>query len=126
MLKLTYTDNDFYIERLSESLENWLNLRILLCLRSATSIYVESSTASFLILKDSPLWENLKVLQLENDQIIELNISDAEHLEISLKGTWVTSAQNSDEGVFICALSKKVEILLNQLWQEARISASAI
>lgn len=126
MLKLIYTDNNFCIKHLSESVENWLNLRVSLCVRAATSIYVEPSTASFLIPKGLPEEANLKALEQENHQTIELNMSDAEYLEISLKGTWVTSAQNSEEGVFICVLGKKTEVLLNQLWQEAQISASAI
>lgn len=126
MLKLTYTDNNFYIEHLSQCLEDWLNIRILLCLRAATSIYVEPSTASFLIPRNLPDWEDLQALQIENDETIEVNIGDTEYLEISLQGTWVTSEENSNEGVFICVLSKKAEILLTQLWQEAQISASAI
>ena len=126
MLKLTYTDNDFSIERLSESLEDWLNVRVLICLRSATSIYVEPSTASFLIPTNLPYWEDLKALAIENDRTIELNICDTEYLEIILQGTWVTSEENSDEGVFVCVLGKQAEILVNQLWQESQISASAI
>ena len=126
MLKLTYTDNNFSIEPLSESLEDWLNIRVLVCLRAATSIYVEPSTASFLIPTNLPYWEDLKALQIENDETIELNICDAEYLEIILQGTWVTSEEHSDEGVFICVLSRKAEILVNQLWQESQISASAI
>ncbi len=64
MLKLTYTDNNFYIEPLSESLEDWLNIRVLLCLRAATSIYIEPSTASFLIPNNLPQWEDLRALKL--------------------------------------------------------------
>ncbi len=126
MLKLTYTDNNFYIEPLSESLEDWLNIRVLLCLRAATSIYIEPSTASFLIPNNLPQWEDLRALKLENDETIKFTVGDAEYLEISLKGTWVTSEEHSNEGVFVCVLTHKAEILLNQLWQEAQISASAI
>lgn len=126
MLKLTYTDNNFSIEHLSKSLEDWLNIRVLLCLRAATSIYIEPSTASFLIPADLPYGEDLKALKRENDETIELNLCDAEYLEIILQGTWVTSEENSNEGVFICLLSTKAEILLDQLWQKAQISASAI
>ena len=56
----------------------------------------------------------------ENREKIKLNINNAELIEISLQGTWITSAKNSNEGVFICILSKKAEILLNQLWQETQ------
>ena len=126
MLKLTYTDNNFYVEHLSESLEDWLTKRVLLCLRAATSIYVEPSTASFLIPADLPYWTNLRTLQVEDGPTIELNTCDAEYLEVSLKGTWMTSKENSDEGVFVCVLGETTEMMLNQLWQDAQTNASVI
>ena len=126
MLKLTYTDNNFDLEHLDDHLDNWLNLRVVLCLRASTSIYVEPSTASFSIPKDLPYWKEINTLKLENNQNIEINVSDAEYLEISLGGTWVTSDETSEEGVFISSLSTKTEILLTQLWQVAQKSTSAI
>jgi len=49
MLKLTYTENSFYLERLAGSLEEWVTARVMLALRAASSLWVESSTASFLL-----------------------------------------------------------------------------
>ena len=127
MLKLTYTDNNFYLERLDDLLESWLHLRVVLCLRATTNIYIEPSTASFSIAKDLLNWKELNTLQLEHNQNIEINISDTEYLEISLGGTWVTSDNNSEEGVFITTLNMETELLLKQLWQESqKRSASAI
>ena len=117
MLKLTYTDNDFYIERLSESLEDWLNIRILLCLRAAKSIYIKPSAASFLVVADLPKWSDLIVLQAEHCEQMEFNLCDAEYMEVRLQGIWVTSEKQTHEGTFVCTLSKKAEIMLNQLWR---------
>ena len=115
MLKLTYTDNDFFIERLSESLTDWLTVRILLYLRAAKSIYIKPSAASFSILTDLANWADLKTLQVENKEKIEFNFCDAEYMEVSLQGIWVTSEEQTHEGIFVCALSQNAEILLDRL-----------
>jgi hypothetical protein len=126
MLKLSYTENGFYLESLNESLEKWIAKRVLLCLRAATSIYVEPSTASFLLPVNLLYLRDLEALQVEHGEIIELTASDGEGIEVSLQGTWVTSQEDSDEGVFVCTLSDRAESFLYQLWQEAQIEASVI
>ena len=115
MLKLTYINNDFFIERLSESLADWLTVRILLYSRAAKSIYVKPSAASFLIIADLANWADLKALQAENKEKIEFNLCDAEYMEVSLQGIWVTSEEQTHEGIFVCALSKNAEIILDRL-----------
>ena len=115
MLKLTYTDNNFYLERLSESLTDWLTVRILLYLRAAESICVKPSVASFSIVADLAHWKDLIALQADNK--IQVNLCDAEYMEVSLEGIWVTSEEQTNEGVFVCILSKQAEILLDRLWQ---------
>jgi hypothetical protein len=74
MLKLTYTANDFYLECLTESLENWVANRTLLCLRTANSIYIEPSTASFLLFVDLAYLPHVEILQAENNQMLDLSI----------------------------------------------------
>jgi hypothetical protein len=124
MLKLTYTENGFYLELLTELLEEWLVSRVLVCLRAATSIYVEPSTASFLLPTDLPCLKELKVLTRENDEILNLIDSDRDCLEVSLQGTWLTTSEDSEEGIFVCQLSPHAELLLSQLWQAANLEAS--
>ncbi|BAU67399.1 hypothetical protein STA3757_48160 [Stanieria sp. NIES-3757] len=132
MLKLTYTEKGFYLELLTDLLEEWLANRVLLCLRAATSIYVEPSTASFLLPANSSCLKELKALQQDNDEILELIDSDPEdicsadrdNLEISLQGTWLTSSEDSEEGIFVCQLTPRAELLLSQLWQAANLEAS--
>ena len=115
MLKLTYTDNDFYIERLSEPLADWLTFRILLYLRATKSIYIKPSAASFSIIADLANWADLRALEAENKEKIEFNLCDSEYLEVSLQGIWVTSEEQTHEGTFVCVLSKDAEILLDRL-----------
>ena len=115
MLKLTYTDNDFQIERLNESLADWLTVRILLYLRAAKRIFIEPSAASFLLVADLPDWSYLQALQAENQEKIEFNLCDGEYMEISLQGIWVASEKSTSEGVFVCALSPQAEIMFDRL-----------
>ncbi|HHP7230308.1 MAG TPA: alr0857 family protein [Xenococcaceae cyanobacterium] len=126
MLKITYTENGFYLEHLTETLETWLAKRVLLCLRAATSIYAEPSTASFLLPEDAPYLEQLKTLHNSEGEIIELVANEDNFLEVSLQGTWVTAEENSEEGVFVCTLSDRTESFLYQIWQEANIGTTLV
>ncbi len=126
MLKITYTENGFYLEQLNDSPENWIAKRVLLCLRAATSIYFEPSTASFLLPDDLPYFEQLKTLQSGHGDTMELISNEDDFLEVSLQGTWVTAEENSEEGVFICTLCDRTEFFLYQLWQESNIGTTVV
>ncbi len=126
MLKITYTENGFYLEHLKENLEAWIAKRVLLCWRAATSIYVEPSTASFLLPQDVPYLDQLKTLESGHRDVIELIFNEDNFLEVCLQGTWVTAEEDSEEGVFICALGDRTEFFLYQLWQEANIGTTLV
>lgn len=125
MLKITYTDNGFYLEYLTESLEAWVGKRMLVSLRAATSIYVEPYTACLMLPANLPYLKDLKALEAGN-QIMELTACDDEYLEVSLQGTWVSSHKNSEEGVFVSEMDNSTEFFLYKLWQESQIGASAM
>lgn len=127
MLKLTYTETGFYLEILPQFIEDWVTARIILALRVGQKIYVEPSTASFLLPADLPGIELLKTqVQREGSQIIALDICDAEYIEVSLFGTWVTSNAEGDEGVFVTVMSDRTEFFLFKLWQEAQSCTSSL
>ena len=115
MLKLTYTDSNFQIECLNESLTDWLNLRILLYLRAGKQISIEPHTASFLIAADLPEWTELQALIAENRENIEFDICDGEYMEVSLRGIWISSEKSTCEGIFVCDLTPTAEIMFVQL-----------
>ncbi len=122
MLKLTYTHDGFYIDYLQESLETWLTTRVILALRSGTSLCVEPSSASFLISLDLPYVNQL--LEDVNEftgEIVEVNRCDEEAMEVVLEGTWLGSDIASEEGIFVCRLSDRLESLLYQIWQESPV-----
>lgn len=121
MLKLTYTENSFYLERLTGSLEEWVAARVMVSLRAASKIWVESSTASFLLPSDLPQLADLEMLVVQQQtEAIALSICDAEYIEVSLKGTWMTSDPSGEEGVFVVRLCDRTEFFLSKLWQESQ------
>ncbi len=114
MLKLTYTNDGFSIESLEQSLEVWVSNRVILAVRSGTSLCVEPSTASILIPLDFPwvdqLLENAKAFRGE---ILEITPCDQHSVEVVLEGTWLGSDVASEEGLFVCRLSDRLESLLS-------------
>lgn len=125
MLKLTYIETGFSLEYLAQSLEEWVALRVILALRVRECIYVEPSTAAFLLPADLP---RLRLLQAEvrqqGSEAIAVCVCDAEYIEVSLRGTWLAAAADSTEGVFAVTLSHSVEFFLLKLWQEAQIGVT--
>lgn len=127
MLKLTYVETDFYLEPLAQSLEEWVALRVIFALRVGDPIYVEPSTAAFLLPADLPELNLLadRVRQQGTDEI-ELCTCDAEYVEVTLLGTWLSTDAQSANGVFVAALSDSTECLLVKLWYSAQVGASVL
>ena len=125
MLKLTYTENSFYLERLAQPLEDWVTQRVILALRVGQSFCVEPSTAAFLLPADLPLTALETLVQREGGDAITLSVGDAEYVEVSLEGSWL-SAPEEAEGVFVTAMSDRLEFFLFKLWQEYQICESAV
>jgi hypothetical protein len=118
MLKLTYTENGFYLESLAQPLEEWVTARVILALRAGTSLCVEPSTASFLLPADMPQLRHLE-RQQEGEEAIALSICDADYIEVSLQGTWMTSDSDGETGIFVTSMSYTVEFFLLKLWEES-------
>ena len=126
MLKITYTENGFYLERLTASLETWLANRVLVCLRASAAITVEPSTASLLLPLDLPYFRNLEAIKNRSNGVIQLDLCDDYSVEVSLQGTWVATNEDSEEGIFVCSLEDQTEFFLYQLWKEGNINPSLI
>jgi hypothetical protein len=112
MLKLTYTENSFSLELLNESLEDWVNTRVLLAVRSRTNIYIEPSTAAFLLPADLS-----HLADVAQGNIVKLCLCDTDSVEVILQGTWLTSDTESETGIFVTALDESAELLIYQLSQ---------
>jgi hypothetical protein len=124
MLKLTYTASGFALERLTQSLEEWVNTRVLLALRCAAALYMEPSTAAFLLPADLPYLADLQKLAQQNPDILDICPCDGQSVEVSLQGTWLTSAPDDEGGVFVCLMGEHAEFFLEKLWQDSHLGAS--
>ncbi len=119
MLKLTYTENGFYLEHLAQSLEEWVTARVILALRAGSRLCVEPSTASFLLPADMPQLRHLE-RQQEGEDAIALCVCDADYIEVNLQGTWMTSDSEGEAGIFVTSMSYAVEFFLLKLWEESQ------
>lgn len=122
MLKVAYTESGLHIERLNQSVEEWIALRVVLAVRTNRRFMIEQGRASILLpmsLAGLPSLEaNLKPEEMET---IAISVCDDEFVEISLQGTWVSSCMSETEGTFVVALSPRTELVLFQLWQASQI-----
>ncbi|MGM3308281.1 alr0857 family protein [Anabaena sp. WFMT] len=125
MLKLTYTEGSFNLECLTLSLEEWVTQRVILALRIGQPLHFEPSTASFLLPVDLLGVERLKIEVQRNDgEIIVLSTCDAEYLEVTLRGSWLSDGEDDAVGVFVTTMSDRTEFFLNKLWNEAQADAA--
>jgi hypothetical protein len=122
MLKLTYTETDFYLECLTQSIEDWVQARVILALRVGQSLYVEPSTASFLLPVNLPGVDVLKKSAIYSDEeTFSIGVCDAEFIEVTLHGSWMSSGCDDANGVFVTKMSDRTEFFLQKLWQEAQV-----
>jgi hypothetical protein len=127
MLKLTYTETSFCLECLAQSLEEWVQARVILAVRVGQCLCVEPSAASFLLPVNLPGVEMLKTLvKREDSEIIALCACDPECVEVTLQGCWLSNGSQDAEGVFVTAMSDRTEFFVHQLWQEAQHRASVM
>ncbi|WP_445629934.1 alr0857 family protein [Nostoc sp. DSM 114167] len=127
MLKLTYTESSFDLECITLSLEEWVAQRVILALRVGQSLCIEPSTASFLLPVDLPGVEVLRSeVKRDDREIIALCACDAEYMEVTLRGSWLSVSSKDSVGVFVTTMSDRAEFFLHKLWQEAQSCASVM
>ena len=125
MLKLTYTESGFYMERLAKSPEQLVALRAILAMRVGHTFVMEPSSAAFLLPASLAAMSMLEeTVRREGGEAIALCPADDKYVEVSLGGSWITSSPEEDNGLFIAKLSDRLEFLLFKLWQEAEAGAS--
>ncbi|AVH72916.1 alr0857 family protein [Nostoc sp. 'Lobaria pulmonaria (5183) cyanobiont'] len=127
MLKLTYTESSFDLECVTLSLEEWVAQRVILALRVGQGLCIEPTTASFLLPVDLPGVEVLRAeVKRDDREIIALCACDAEYMEVTLRGSWLSACSKDSVGVFVTTISDRAEFFLQKLWQEAQSCASVM
>jgi hypothetical protein len=128
MLKLSYTENGLYMERVMTTPELAIAQRVILAMRLGQSLQVEPGHASFLLPADVPELEQLeKSLRQECRGRVNVIPIDDEFVEVSLSGSWIAETKEAHEGMFLTVLSDRLEFFLYKLWQmsEAHVSSLA-
>jgi hypothetical protein len=125
MLKLTYTETSFFLECFTQSLEDWVQARVILAMRIGQPLCVEPSNASFLLPVDLPEIDVLYGQTKRQDrEILSVCACDTEYLEVSLRGSWLSCGTSSVEGVFVTEMSDRTEFFLHKLWLEAQLTVN--
>ncbi len=125
MLKLTYTETAFHIERLNQSPEQLVALRVKLAMRMGQTMVIEPSSAAFLLPMNLPALSMLEAaIRQQQSESIALCIADTETIEVSLTGTWITIDPEGESGIFVTVLGDRTEAVLYHLWQQAYNSTS--
>jgi hypothetical protein len=135
MLKFTYTETGMNIERVNQSLEDLVSLRVVLAMRIGQRLTVEPGVATFLLSAALPAWKLLEaVVQCLPDGTIAIDQCDLDTIEVSLRGTWIAQDCTSEEGIFLVELSdaipgtvaERAEFVLFKLWQESAACQSSV
>ena len=106
MLKFTYTETSFHLERLAQSLEELVATRVILAMRVGQSLCVEPITASFLLPSNLAGLHYFETeVKQEDLEVISVCAADAEFVEISLYGTWIAAVLAGAGGPFLSAFS---------------------
>lgn len=127
MLKLTYMETGFHLEYLTQSLEEWVQSRVILALRVCQPLCVEPSTASFLLPVDLFGLERLQTeVKCDDREILSFCVCDPECVEVTLRGAWLSNGSEDANGLFVTAISDRTEFFLHKLWLEAQSYASVM
>lgn len=126
MLKVMYGEAGLHLECLTQPTEEWIALQAVLAVRTAQQLVVEHCSASLLLRADLDGLIVLKqLIRAEEIGLIALSVCDAEFVEVSLRGVWI-SAGNAEEGSFVVMMSHSAEVLLLQLWQESQVALAPL
>ena len=121
MLKLSYTDTDLHIEKLSTSVEKWIGQRVLLAVRVGSTVSVEPLSAAFGLSTDVGAWNDLEhLICCEANDLISLSVCDVDMVEIGLEGYWLSATSQSEEGIFVTHLPAAIESLIVEIWQASQ------
>lgn len=133
MLKFNYGKQGTVLESVADPIEEVINRRILLAIRSAQPIHLEPSFVSLTVPSEVP---ELKALELELAQIncdaVSVNTTPLDNTnphtdaianelspddrEVIMRGVWLTDHPDAEEGIFMTSLTSGIEAQIEGLW----------
>jgi hypothetical protein len=127
VLKLNYTESGFHLEQLDKPIAQLLQERVVLALSIEQTLYIEPSTAGFLLaLSDAEMLELEAILQAQPSQLITIFTADDSLVEVNVEGTWVAENAEAEVGIFITHLPQSVEDFIYKLWKISQAEFSSV
>ena len=139
MLKFNYAKQGTILESLADSIEEVINRRVLLAIRTAQPIHLEPSFVSLIVPAETP---ELRALETElaqgNCDAVSVCTMIAEpprvkgkayspdimsrEIEVIMQGVWLTHQTDAEEGLFLTSLTSEIEEQIAELWSYQPIS----
>jgi len=127
MLKFTYTETGFHLERLAQSIDELVAWRAIVAMRVGVGVVIEPIAASFLLPADLAGLHDLEAeARRDPSEAISLCVAEEEYLEVTLRGTWISTDSQSAEGLFVTVLRDRAEFYILKCWQEAQSEVSVL
>ena len=118
MLKFTYTETGSFLEYVADLLEDLVAARADLTMRVGERLTVEPGAVSLLMSANLSGLEILRTIGARQGDLVCLSQVDADCVELSLQGTWLSHSVDGSAGVFLIDLGEPVERLILNLWRE--------
>ncbi len=115
MLKFTYTETEIRLEYLNQSLEELISRRFILAMRVGGRLVAEPGTGSFLLPANFPLLNRLTTIARLEENLAAPCPVDTEFVEISLRGTWLSTGGEGGDGIFLVELGDYAERLILEI-----------
>ncbi|WP_299415271.1 hypothetical protein [Acaryochloris sp. IP29b_bin.148] len=133
LLKFNYSKQGTILESVTAPLEDVINRRVLLAVRTAQPIHVEPSFVSLVVPSALPELRGLatELAQGDCDAIslcaMEPDVSAPseqplrsdevnDNIEVVLRGLWLTHHPEAEEGIFFTSLTSEIEEHIEELW----------
>lgn len=140
MLKFNYDKQGTILESVTDPIEDVINRRVLLAVRTAQPIHLEPSFVSLVVPSGS---SEVRALETElaqvhcdavalctmiseqpeaQEQDSPTNIIDR-NIEVMMRGIWLTHHPEAEEGLFVTSLTSDIEERIEELWSYQTIVA---
>jgi hypothetical protein len=120
MLKIIYSETGIHLELIAVNHKQWIAERLKFAHSVGEPMQFGRQRATFLV--PSPLCEVTNIdanLRNLGANTVTVNQCDLDYVEIELSGYWLSSQQDSAEGIFVGQQTDPAEFYLWQLWDAA-------
>ncbi|MFM2303297.1 MAG: hypothetical protein RLZZ135_706 [Cyanobacteriota bacterium] len=117
MLKIIYTDTGIHLEILNVEHQQWIAQRIKFATSIGEQMVVSKQRATFPL--PAPICEFPMVepdLGNMTANTVTVDLCDLDYVEFGMDGYWLASHYDSNEGIFVCEQTERIESYLWQLW----------